>query len=53
MKMKRRNHSLNLLGPPVKKLKQLLQDKDKEIEELKSSLKKVHEGIKFGKVYLI
>ena len=50
MKMERRNHNLNLLGPPMK---QLLQEKDKEIEELKSSLKKVHEGIKFGKMYLI
>ena len=40
-------HSLNLSGAPEKQLK-----KEKETEELKSSLKKIHKGMKFGKVYL-
>ena len=53
MKVERRNHTLNLSGPPMKSFKQLLQEKDEEMEDLKSSLKKVHKGIKFGKVYLI
>ena len=44
-------HSLNLSGAPEKQLKQLLK-KEKETEELKSSLKKIHKGMKFGKVYL-
>ena len=45
-------HRLNLSGASEKELKQLLKEKEKETEELKSSLKKVHKGIKFGKVHL-